>query len=109
LNESDAECEGSSDGAAAAELPRKLIHYAMGKRFSKMRTNISQESQTRSQSTISSILGCMRCCHSRHSFRLFNSARAVWSKDANLLILKSDALMVETAPRCTSGRYGDEK
>jgi hypothetical protein len=36
----------------------------------------------------------LRCWH---SFRLFNSARAVsrWSKDVSLLILKSDALMAD--------------
>ncbi len=67
-DESDMEGKGGSDCAAAAKLPRKLIHRA------------------------SSSLGRMRCCH---SFRLFNSARAVWSKDVNLLILKSDALMAE--------------
>ncbi len=50
-------------------------------------------------STTSSMLGCMRCCHAfrvtsaRAGRRLFNSVRAVWSKDVNLLNLKSDALM----------------
>ncbi len=41
-DESDAEGEGSSDGAVAAKLPRKLIRSAMSNRFSKVGTYISQ-------------------------------------------------------------------
>ncbi len=93
-DEGDAECEGSSDGAGATNLLRKIIRRAMGNHFSKKRHGTNILLPLHYNGTTSSILGRMslRCCH---SYRLFKSARAVWSKDVDLIMLKSDALMAE--------------